>query len=66
MARAAVLDDAEATRGNLIGDAMGLVMAPKGQLLRVLRFTFDGDRIASAEVVSDPAQLAALDLGAVE
>jgi RNA polymerase sigma-70 factor (ECF subfamily) len=50
----------------LIGDAVGLVMAPKGHLFRALRFTFDGNRIASAEVVSDPAQLAALDLGALE
>jgi RNA polymerase sigma-70 factor (ECF subfamily) len=37
-------------------------MAPKGRLLRVLKFTFEGDRIARAEVVSDPAQLAGLDI----
>jgi RNA polymerase sigma-70 factor (ECF subfamily) len=46
----------------LIDGAIGLIMAPKGRLLRVLKFAFDGNRIARAEVISDPAQLAALDI----
>jgi RNA polymerase sigma factor (sigma-70 family) len=50
----------------LLDGAIGLVMAPKGRLFRVLRFTFDGDRITGAEVVSDRAQLAALDIAAIE
>ena len=46
----------------LVDGAVGLLMAPKGRLLRVLKFTFDGDRIARAEVISDPALLAALEI----
>lgn len=46
----------------LIDGAIGLVMAPKGRLLRALRFTFDGGRIASAEVIADRARLDALDI----
>jgi RNA polymerase sigma-70 factor (ECF subfamily) len=50
----------------LIDGAVGLVTAPKGRLLRALRFTFDGGRITSAEVISDRAQLDALDIAALE
>ena len=50
----------------LIDGSVGLVMAPKGRLFRVLRFTFEGGRIASAEVISDRAQLDALDIAAIE
>ena len=46
----------------LIDGAIGLVMAPKGQLLRVLKFTFDGGRITRAEVISDRAALDALEI----
>jgi len=49
----------------LIDGAMGLVMAPKGRLFRALRFTFEGDRIASAEVITDRARLATLDVVAL-
>jgi RNA polymerase sigma-70 factor (ECF subfamily) len=50
----------------LIDGTVGLVMAPKGRLLRALRFTFDGGRIARAEVIADRARLDALDLAAIE
>jgi len=46
----------------LIDGAVGLVIAPKGKLLRVLQFTFVDDRIATAEVVMDRARLDALDI----
>jgi RNA polymerase sigma-70 factor (ECF subfamily) len=49
----------------LIDGAMGLVMAPKGRLFRALRFTFQDDRIASAEVITDRARLATLDIVAL-
>lgn len=48
----------------LVDGGVGLLMAPRGRLARVLRFTFEAGRITRAEVVSDPAQLAALELAA--
>ena len=50
----------------LIDGSVGLVMAPKGRLLRALRFTFEGGRIARAEVIADRARLDALDIAAIE
>jgi hypothetical protein len=38
------------------------VFAPKGRVIRALRFTFAGGRIASAEVIADRARLDALDI----
>ena len=46
----------------LVDGTVGILMAPKGRLLRVLKLSFDGARIARAEVVSAPAQLAALEI----
>jgi RNA polymerase sigma factor (sigma-70 family) len=47
----------------LVGGAVGLILAPRGRLLRVLVFDFDDSgRIRAAEVISDPARLATLDL----
>lgn len=46
----------------LIDGSIGLVMAPRGRLLRVMRFTFDGDRITRADVISDRARLEALEI----
>jgi len=50
----------------LIDGSVGLVMAPNGRLLRALRFTFEGGRIARAEVIADHARLDALDIAAIE
>ncbi len=50
----------------LIEGSVGLVMAPKGRLLRALRFTFDGGRIAHVEVIVDRARLDALDITPIE
>jgi len=50
----------------LIDGSVGLVMAPKGRLFRVLRFTYEGGRIASAEVIADRARLDALDIAAID
>lgn len=46
----------------LVDGAVGLVVAPKGKLFRVLTFTFADGRIASAEVIMDRARLDALDI----
>ena len=53
-----------------IDDAPGLTFAPHGQHNRVLTFTFteseSGMRIATAEVIADPARLATLHLAVLE
>ena len=50
----------------VIDGSVGLVMAPKGRPVRALRFTFDGDRVARAEIIADRARLDALDIAPVE
>jgi RNA polymerase sigma-70 factor (ECF subfamily) len=47
----------------LVNGAVGLILAPRGRLLRVLRFEFDnGGRIRAGEVISDPGRLATVEL----
>lgn len=46
----------------LIDGRVGLVWAPAGRLSRVLRFAFRGGKIASVDIIADPASLRALDL----
>jgi RNA polymerase sigma factor (sigma-70 family) len=47
----------------LVNGAVGLILAPRGRLQRVLAFDFDDSgRIRAAEVISDPARLSTLDL----
>lgn len=53
---------ARAARVALIDGAVGIVIAPRGKLFRVLRFTIENDRIQRIEVVGTPGRLAALDL----
>jgi len=50
----------------LVDGSVGIVLAPKGRLFRVLRFTFEGGRIARAEIITDRARLAALDIAALD
>jgi hypothetical protein len=41
----------------LLDGQPGLVLAPKGRLRRVMRFVFEGDRIAAIEIIGDPVRL---------
>jgi len=50
----------------LVDGSVGLVIAPKGRLTRVLRFTIAGERIAALEVIGDPERLQQLDLAVLE
>lgn len=52
---------ARAAQPALIDGAIGLVVAPKGRLFRVLRFTFANGKIAEVEVIGDPERLRQLD-----
>ncbi|HEY1814603.1 MAG TPA: sigma-70 family RNA polymerase sigma factor [Kofleriaceae bacterium] len=55
-----------AARLALVDGAVGVVIAPRGKVFRVLRFSFAGDRLASIEVIADPARLATLDIGLLD
>src|SRR5262249_52489513 len=47
----------------LVNGTVGLILAPRGRLLRVLRFEFDdGGRIRAGEAISIPERLAALEI----
>jgi RNA polymerase sigma-70 factor (ECF subfamily) len=57
---------ARAARPALIDGSVGVVIAPRGHLFRVLRFSFAGDRIAGFEVIGDPERLRQLTLAVLE
>jgi RNA polymerase sigma-70 factor (ECF subfamily) len=46
----------------LVDGAVGIVVAPRGRLLVVLRFTSAGGKIVAIDVIADPERLRALDL----
>jgi RNA polymerase sigma factor (sigma-70 family) len=50
----------------LVGGSVGIVMAPRGQLLLVLSFGFDGDAITTIDVTADHDRLHELDLAVVD
>lgn len=50
----------------LVDGAVGVVVAPHGNLLLVLTFTIEDDRIAGYEVIADPKRLEALDLAVLD
>jgi RNA polymerase sigma factor (sigma-70 family) len=53
-------------RAALVDGSVGVVVAPKGRLIRVLRFTIAGDRIRELEVIGDAERLRGLEVGALE
>ena len=57
---------AKAARVALVDGEVGIVVAPRGHLVRVLRFTIANGRIAGLEVISDKARMAAMTLGVLE
>jgi RNA polymerase sigma factor (sigma-70 family) len=60
---------AQATRfaqAALVNGSVGVILAPRGRLVRALRFTFAGDRIAHVEVFADRAQLDQLDVAVLD
>jgi len=50
----------------LIGGAPGLVLAPNGKLVRVLLFEFANGKIASVDLIADPARLAGLEIAVLD
>jgi len=57
---------AVAARAALVEGEVGVVVAPRGRLFRVLRFTVVEGKIAAIEVIGDPERLRGLDLGVLE
>jgi RNA polymerase sigma-70 factor (ECF subfamily) len=57
---------ARAVHPALVDGSVGLVMAPRGRLVRALRFTFSSGRIATIEIISDPARVGELDVSTVD
>ena len=53
------------TRLALVNGAIGLVVAPRGRLFRVLTLTFVEGKIASIDVIGDPQSLRGLELAAM-
>lgn len=50
----------------LVDGAVGLVLAPRGRVLRVLSFTMKEGKIAQVEVIADPLRLRELDLAVLK
>jgi RNA polymerase sigma-70 factor (ECF subfamily) len=47
----------------MVEGSVGLLVAPRGRLFRVLRFTFANGRIAAMEVIGNPQRLRTIDVG---
>lgn len=62
VARRAVERGARAARPALVDGAVGVVVAPRGRLLMVLRFRVRGGKIVEIDAIADPARLRRLDL----
>jgi RNA polymerase sigma factor (sigma-70 family) len=57
---------AQLARAAMVNGAVGLVMAPRGQLVVALCFTFGQDRITGIDVVAEPGRLRQLDLAVLD
>src|SRR5262245_11966514 len=53
-------------RPALVNGTVGVVLAPRGRLLRALRMTIADGRITQIEIIGDPARLGELELSIVE
>jgi len=57
---------ARAARAALINNSVGLVIAPRGHLFRIMRFTFVEGRISEIDVIGDRTTMAELDLALMD
>jgi RNA polymerase sigma-70 factor (ECF subfamily) len=62
IANRAVKGGARAAQPALVNGAVGVIVAPRGRLLMVLRFTITHGKIIEIEAVADPNRLRQLDL----
>ena len=54
---------ARLARTAMVEGSVGIIVAPRGRLFRVLEFTFANGRIASMEIIGDPDRLRSLEIG---
>lgn len=52
----------QAAQPALVNGTVGVIAAPRGRLLYVIRFTIRGGKIAEVDLISDPARIRRLDL----
>jgi RNA polymerase sigma factor (sigma-70 family) len=57
---------ARLARVAMVDGSVGLIVAPRGRLLRALRFTFDNGRIAGLEVIGESERLQAIEVSEPE
>src|SRR5262245_39206263 len=57
---------AQLTRPALVNGAIGVVVAPRGRLVRALRFTIANDTITEIEVTGNPVRLDELDVSIID
>src|SRR5918994_679298 len=57
---------AQLTQPALVDGAIGVVVAPRGRLVRALRFTIANGKIAEIEVIGNPARLGELEVSIVD
>jgi RNA polymerase sigma factor (sigma-70 family) len=57
---------AQLARPMLVNGAVGIVVAPRGRLVRALTFTIANGKITEIEVIGDPARLGELDVSIVD
>lgn len=57
---------AKFARTALVNGSVGIVIAPRGRLFRVIQFTIAQGKIAAIDMVGDPARLGALDLAILD
>ena len=57
---------AQLTRPALVNGTIGVVVAPRGRLVRALRFTIASGKITEIEVIGNPARLGELDVSIVD
>jgi RNA polymerase sigma factor (sigma-70 family) len=57
---------ARLTQPALVDGAIGVIVAPRGRLVRALRFTIANGKITEIEVIGDPARLGELDVSTVD
>lgn len=66
VAARALRGGARFARPALVDGAVGVVIAPRGRLLMVLRFTIADGRIVEIEQIADPARLRQMDLAVLD
>ena len=57
---------ARLARTAMVDGSVGIIVAPRGRLFRVLEFTFANGRIAGMEVIGDPERLQSIDVSTLD